>query len=126
MKATETSKTTLILIDDDHISNLINSKMIAKYNPSVNTFVFLKATEALKELPNLLENSKTIIFLDINMPEMNGWEFLDSYNFENSNCKIYMLTSSINESDKVKAKSYSVVEDFISKPLSFDKLANIF
>jgi response regulator RpfG family c-di-GMP phosphodiesterase len=123
---TLTDKLNIILIDDDHISNLINSKMIGKYNADVKLSVFLKAQEALKKLPEIIDDSPTIIFLDINMPEMNGWEFLDAFDFKKGNCRVYMLTSSINESDKQKAASYSVVESFISKPLSFEKLKSVF
>ena len=116
----------IILIDDDNISNLINSKMIGKYSQEVNISVFVKAADAIEKLPELIVNEKTIVFLDINMPEMNGWEFLDTFDFKGADCKVYMLTSSINENDKHKATSYPIVQDFISKPLSFDKLSKIF
>jgi CheY-like chemotaxis protein len=70
-----------------------------------------------------------VIFLDINMPIMNGWEFLDEYekikSLVNKETSIYMLSSSVYNDDIKKAETYSCVKKFISKPLTLEKLENL-
>jgi CheY-like chemotaxis protein len=92
----------------------------------------LGAEEALEyfESRSLDDNfDNEIIFLDINMPCMNGWEFLDQYKKANSydspNSKIIMLTTSINPDDRQKADEYTNVYGFYNKPLSGQIIAEI-
>ncbi len=70
------------------------------------------------------------ILLDINMPIMNGWEFLDEYKRLNidprGKTKIYIISSSVFSNDINKARSYPLVKDFISKPLNVDKIVELF
>jgi len=116
----------IFLIDDDPVVNMINKKIInmANYTPKVTSFV--DAKQALDELNRIIDTDPDdfpeIILLDINMPGMNGWQFLDEYSkLPDSairNSHVYMLTSSIDSADMEKSKSYKHVFDFISKPLS--------
>jgi CheY-like chemotaxis protein len=66
------------------------------------------------------------ILLDINMPIMNGWEFLDEYKHQNidpsGKSKIFIISSSVFSNDISKARSYPLVRNFISKPLSIEKI----
>jgi CheY-like chemotaxis protein len=64
------------------------------------------------------------VLLDINMPENNGWEFLDEVSKSQflSPIEVIMLTSSVDKSDSVKAKSYPIVVDFLTKPLTSETL----
>jgi CheY-like chemotaxis protein len=120
----------LFLIDDDNIFNLIHLKTMAKVNFAQNVKAFEDASKALDVLRHIVSSrpdfTPELIFLDINMPGMNGWEFLDMLNnfpehvFEN--CKVIMLSSSIDPSDIEKSKKYKMVYDFISKPLTPLKL----
>jgi CheY-like chemotaxis protein len=123
----------VFLIDDDPMFNMINKKIIqvAKFANKVTSY--LSARDALTELRQLIETGSSefpdIIFLDINMPQMDGWEFLEECAkfpaFALMKCKVFMLSSSISTSEIEKSKKYSLVYDFISKPLTIDKLEKI-
>ena len=121
----------IVLIDDDPIANMISTKLIQRTLP-LKVLAFTNAEEALRLVcskhPEPL-TSKALIFLDINMPHMDGWQFLDEFQkLESSvqkNFTIIMLTSSIDMDDIQKSKSYDCVDDFISKPLTQEKLRSI-
>lgn len=88
---------------------------------------YLEAEKALARLANISPDEKTLILLDINMPVMNGWDFLNQYLEKNQHRKdkIIMLSSSIDFQDQQKAKKYDCVEGFIEKPLTPDKFKNL-
>lgn len=111
----------LLLIDDDEIFNLMSLKMIEKTGFHQKPRVFKNGNFALDHLKKTYnENTPYLIFLDINMPVMNGWEFLDALDeFANpENMYVFMLTSSINERDKKKAEKNKYVLKFLTKPVS--------
>lgn len=116
----------LWLIDDDEVFTfLIKHKLErAKGFDSVKSFLY--ADEALEELKKLISEGTplpSIIFLDINMPRMSGWEFLQSlknFNIDLSSTKIYILSSSSSSVDQMKAKEYSV--EYFIKPLTDDNI----
>jgi PAS domain S-box-containing protein len=118
-------QTELLLIDDDVVVQMVNKKMILKNGIYENPQVFLSAKSAL----SYLQEKDSLDFgfkllLDINMPEMNGWEFLEELtkiDFH-SPIEVMMLTSSVDKSDKVKAKGYSLVVDFLTKPLDTNSI----
>src|ERR1700761_1669351 len=120
----------ILLVDDDEINNFISIKLIKKAieNTSISAclngrFAIEELIEIQKEDPNKLPD---YILLDINMPIMNGWEFLDEYKRLNidpsGKSKIYIISSSVFSNDINKAKSYPLVKNFISKPLSVEKI----
>ena len=122
-----------MLIDDDTLANYINSRLIERHLSS-KPMLYTNAKSALSQIivwkkTDMLLVPK-LIFLDIDMPIMNGWEFLDEFQklpeVVLNRCKIVMLTSSIDEEDIKRAKSYSSVIDFISKPLQADHLRDLF
>lgn len=115
---------TIILVDDDPINNLINKRLISKLQVAEKVEEFLEAEKALEKLSSLDQKEKALILLDINMPVMNGWDFLNHYieNLSHRPDKIVMLSSSIDFQDRIKAKSYSCVKGFIEKPLTPEKL----
>ncbi|MCH7401972.1 response regulator [Belliella kenyensis] len=117
----------IILVDDDPINNLINKRLITKMNIAEQVEEYLEAEKALARLANISPDEKTLILLDINMPVMNGWDFLNQYLEKNQHRKdkIIMLSSSIDFQDQQKAKKYDCVEGFIEKPLTPDKFKNL-
>ena len=122
----------ILIIDDDEINNFIAAKLIAKIPLHATVNTCLNGLEGIKFIKNNLEKKEElpdIIFLDINMPVMNGWEFLDEYetikNQISKNVAINMLSSSVYNDDISKAETYNTVNKFISKPLTVEKIQNL-
>ena len=120
----------VFLIDDNETFNLIHVRTMEKANFAEKIKTFDNANAALDDLRQLSgiypDEFPDMIFLDINMPVMNGWEFLNELRkFSDSlleNCKVFMLTSSIDQNDIEHSKHYKPVYDFISKPLTVERL----
>ena len=117
----------VFIIDDDPIHQRIAQIMISKHRLFDE---FLSYTEAGVALEFLTENCKEIerlpdvILLDLNMPVMDGWDFLENFDKIKSTIlkeiRIYIVSSSVDEKDISRSQSYSSVEGFISKPLTPD------
>ncbi|MFT4521761.1 MAG: response regulator RpfG family c-di-GMP phosphodiesterase [Bacteroidia bacterium] len=114
----------IYLIDDDEIQNLINSRIIGLIKADADIKTFTSAEVALRELESL-PKMPDLIFLDINMPKMNGWDFLDAFTEKTLKAPVYLLSSSINKQDFDKSETYEVVNGFISKPLMEEKLSEV-
>lgn len=123
----------ILLVDDDDTTNFINQRVIDHLSIAEKVHVSLNGEEALaylRELPPSSEEKSEIlpdlILLDINMPVMNGFEFLEEFhNWElphKEAVTIIMLSSSSHELDLARAKKFNVT-DYINKPLTVDKLA---
>lgn len=123
----------ILLIDDDQITNFVNETMIAKSEVPISTKAMITGTDGINFLNECLRQDEDLpyaILLDINMPEMNGWEFLDEFSKLDdkitNEVKIYMVSSSQSEDDMIRAKNYPVVSDFLHKPLNLDKIKEVF
>ncbi|HNP18050.1 MAG TPA: response regulator [Fulvivirga sp.] len=127
---------TVMLIDDNEIDNLINQKMIEAADIAQHIFTHTGAKSAIEFLKNIskLKNIASevlpdVIFLDIDMPLMDGFQFLDEFeklsDLTRKKCKIVMLTSSINPQDVNKSKKYGYVKQYINKPLSQSNLEKL-
>jgi CheY-like chemotaxis protein len=115
---------TIVLIDDDPISTFVTEKLISKnVSEPCKFFKYQSAKQALKEIYSIRPN---YLFLDLNMPEMNGWDFLDSFNSSQNQAQIYILSSSVDDRDITKARTYSIVKDYLSKPLIKKYIKSIF
>ena len=121
---------TIYFIDDDPLVRLIAEKMINKVD-NILTFVHCEngkiGLEKLKGYQG--EFFDCIVLLDLNMPLLNGWEFLDRINSEllkdYQSISLYMLSSSIDKGDIEKAKQYSIVKKFYHKPLMINDINEI-
>lgn len=107
----------ILLIDDDKINNLVNSRLIQFHAPHIKVTVFDRAEAALEFLNSHDSLTETMIFLDINMDGMNGFEFLEAVSHHNDKLMIYMLSSSIDENDIQKSYTYHCVYQYVIKPL---------
>jgi len=132
-KKLTTRYNTAMLIDDNEIDNIINEKMLESTGFTERIQVYTNGLSALEFLKNL-ERDKDInhdmipdiIFLDINMPLMNSFQFLQEFSNLNKvitkDCKIAILTTSINPSDKERSLKNEYVIEFITKPLTKENL----
>jgi CheY-like chemotaxis protein len=112
-----------IVIDDSKLDCFIAQKIIQNTNRSESIYTFQQVSDALDHIKNLPHaHGKTIIFVDIQMPVMNGFDFVEAFEqmpaSEKSNYTIYMLSSSINENDIARVRSYASVKQFLNKPLT--------
>ena len=124
----------ILLVDDDEINNFISIKLIKKALITSEIMACLNGKFAIEQLVDIQKKDPDtlpdFILLDINMPIMNGWEFLDEYKRLNidpqGKTKIYIISSSVFSNDINKARSYPLVKSFISKPLSVEKIKEMF
>jgi CheY-like chemotaxis protein len=123
----------ILLVDDDEPTNFLNKMILEDVNCAETVEVAESGQSALRYLENASENgspsSPDLIFLDINMPAMNGWEFLEQYSNldqqRKANVVIVMLTTSLNPDDRAKANKMPDVSGFETKPLTPEKLQSI-
>jgi CheY-like chemotaxis protein len=130
--STNARQITSCLIDDDFIHQFGMKRMIQRYQPDLGVIEFSNGLDAINffKEPRNEEEIPELIFLDINMPVMNGWEFMDEFvkirPALQKKIEIYILSSSTDSHDIQKAKSNPEVTDYIVKPLSPDFIKNIF
>lgn len=121
--------TCVVLIEDDQAMNYYHQRLFVKQNFADEVLSFHSAVEALDGIKNLQQVARLYIFLDLNMPQMNGWQFieeLEKIKFDtNPQIKLFVLSSSVNPNDMMKAKQNAVVTDYFSKPLSIETITNI-
>lgn len=123
------SQKTIWVVDDDPIYQIIVNKIIKKSELFSSVSSFKNGKDAIDALKNALKNSERlpdIILLDINMPIMDGWEFMEEKLLLKPLIKdpvqIYIVSSSIALEDKNKAKNYSEIIAYLSKPINDNDL----
>lgn len=122
----------IMLVDDNEHDNFFHEREIKKFNLEINVIMMksgLEALQFLKSDKNQKDQRPDLIFLDINMPGMNGWEFMDEYDKLDQSIKssvmVIMLTTSDNPEDNLRAKAWNFVTDYITKPLTNEKVKEI-
>ena len=117
------------IIDDDQVFIFGLKKMITIRNLCENIFVFgngLEAIEFMKLNLNSPRNLPDVILLDINMPIMDGWQFLEEYTSIKAGlskkCTIYLVTSSVHIPDMERAKNLEDIKNYLVKPITLDDL----
>lgn len=116
---------TLMLIDDSTFDQMVYQRITVKSGLVGELVQYLDATEALTHLADKKNTMPDVILLDINMPQMNGFEFLEAAtkSFGVEFCPIVvMLSTSLNPIDEERARGFDVVQDFFNKPLTHDQL----
>ncbi|MFI5136550.1 MAG: response regulator [Sphingobacteriales bacterium] len=111
---------TCLLIDDNYIDNFVTRKILEGSNFVETIIVVRSATEAINSLRDGIVKPD-VIFLDVRMPLMGGFEFLDEYDklsIDKSNIKIFMLSSSLDPLDMRKSTDNKYITRFIHKPLT--------
>ena len=120
--------TNILLVDDDAAVNFLNKFLLTDSGISASISVTTNGLEALNSIKES-RRCPDVIFLDINMPVMDGLGFLEAfkeYPEYYPQAKVYILTSSLRESDKDKASSYACVADYLEKPLTAEMIEKIF
>jgi len=118
------------LIDDDSLAIYLTEQLLRTEGFSNSICTFQSAEKALQTLVAEKQTAvPEVVFLDLNMPTMNGWQFLDAltpYAEElRGNCHIYILTSSLALADLEKSKHYDLVAGLIHKPLDGEEIRAI-
>ena len=115
----------ILIIEDNETDQIIAERAIKRYDKSIAIYLAFDGLEAL-ELLKELEQQPDIIFLDINMPGMDGHEFLAEYAKTSSQATtVAMLTSSDQSAEKEKCMAYSFVKEYIVKPLDVGDVKRI-
>lgn len=123
----------ILCVDDDPITLMLCKKVIQKSNLSKEIDTAVNGEDALNYFDNITSGASAnntdypkLIFLDLNMPVMNGWEFLDVFtkNYASNffDTKVIVLSSTIDPDDIDKSKEYPMVIDFLSKPITAEIL----
>lgn len=119
----------ILLVDDDAEDNHFHQMVINEMNITEHVEIALNGVEALNFLKKENQTHPDIIFLDINMPKMNGWEFMEAYKELRADQKakivVVMLTTSENPKDKKRAGEFSDIFGFNSKPLTEEMINGI-
>lgn len=118
------------IIDDDPIFVLGTKRLMELSEFAGETMVFSNGELALNAMTNAIAQNRSlpdVIFLDINMPVMDGWDFLEEFEALSGteNVIIYVLSSSVDPADAERARSYPHVKDYITKPLNREKLKEL-
>ena len=112
----------IALIDDDAITNTLHRIILKKQNSKLQFKIFENSEIALHYFIENKSSLPALILLDLNMPILNGWDFLDEFSKNHLHAPIVIVTSSIVPEDKEKAKKYPDVLNFITKPMDLENI----
>lgn len=116
------AQTLVMLIDDEKMDQMMYKRILSRSGYVDQVRSFPTAMDALDYLRNPDSPRPDLIFLDINMPRMNGFQFLDAaieeFGTDFTTAIVIMLTTSLDPDDKKRAEKYDVVKEFVNKPLN--------
>jgi CheY-like chemotaxis protein len=125
---------TVLLVDDDNMTNYLHQRVISKAEICADVKVAKNGQEGIEilvELNQILtsKDDEVVVFLDLNMPILDGWGFLREYEIQKEklqfNIKIFVLSSSINPDDKARAEENKYVAQYVYKPLTSSSLQSL-
>ena len=125
----------VFVIDDDKVFHFIIKRLFSKNNIDISPSFYFNGLEAIEEIKEKINSGNTLpdlILLDINMPIMDGWQFLDEFRktrivTQGDRTTIYLVSSSDSISDINKAKEYQdQIKDYFFKPMTLEDLQKIF
>ncbi len=125
---------TVLLVDDDHMTNFLHQRVISKAQLCSDIQVARNGKEGLEKLIEINDTISSaedtvVVFLDLNMPILDGWGFLKEYESQkdklNFKTKIYVLSSSLNPDDKERAEENIYVSQYVYKPLTTSSLESL-
>jgi len=115
----------VMTVDDDRFDQLAYRRILKKTNAEIDILPFQYATEALEYLKSPTRQPVDVILLDINMPRMDGFEFLEAAKTELENQIVIMVTTSMDPQDRSRAETYDPVRGYFSKPLTAEDICII-
>ncbi len=116
----------VMMIDDDLLTIKFNTMVVKKNHPEAELVTFISAQDALEYLQTVTNQLPDIIFLDLNMPVMNGWDFMDEFKKLNLDIEVVVLTSSSEKEDIDKSVQSYGIDKYFVKPLSLDAVKTMF
>lgn len=118
-----------IIVDNDPVNNMLCDLAIKDAVNDAGIIAFTHPQAAFEYISSATESNNSILLLDINMPIWSGWDFVNHFDKLDDNIrkrfKIYMLSSSIDNNDKLRAAENKNVEGYIEKPLTGEKVASL-
>jgi len=116
------------LIDDSAASNLLNQKLFNQLDPKLRVKTFTIAEDALNSFRGAKDEVSTI-FLDLNMPAMDGWDFIEEFKAMKQNStietRLILLSTSMNPKDKKRASADDAIEEYLQKPLEVNQIIEL-
>ena len=116
----------VMFVDDDPINNRMHELLFKGLYPQVTVIKTTSVDDAISHLSSKPDQLPARIFLDLNLPGKNGWQFIEEFKSLDLNIDIYLLTSSIDLFNHDTSQAHPEVKDFLEKPLQEHQLKSIF